>query len=123
LLRSAERLAGGVPAVFLTPLFCGSYHRTLICLGFSSLAESATPRSGRHGPRPLRLGTAWLASCVALSSCALGAASKPSASTVDPELAAQLRAMANRQAELERKVDRLQGELDALRATPRPKAA
>jgi TolA-binding protein len=55
----------------------------------------------------------------ALASCA---SARPAATTVDPEIAAQLRAMANRQAELEHKIERLEAKLDTARATA-PRAA
>ena len=41
---------------------------------------------------------------------------------MDPELAAQLRAMASRQSELERKLDRVEAQLDAVRSSPRKPA-
>jgi len=107
------------PAVFLTPLFCGTYHRSLICLCFSSFAESATPRSKRHGPLQPRPGNAWAAWCLALASCATAPVHGPASAAINPEVAAQLRAMATRQGELERKVERLEAELDASRSSPR----
>jgi len=71
--------------------------------------------------RPQRPGTAWLASCLALASCATAPAAGTAARGpgIDPELAAQLRAMATRQTELEHKLDRLEGELEAMRVAPR----
>ncbi|MGC4114652.1 MAG: tetratricopeptide repeat protein [Myxococcales bacterium] len=79
----------------------------------------------KNGSRPLLLGTAWLASCAALCSCVgapVAGNSRPSSSSADPQLMAQLRAMASRQVELERKIDRLEAQLDAMRSVPRSKA-